>query len=595
MNKKKRIISSGIVAVLTLCMVISLVACSNKTTSDTDSGTNETEVTESMAGFLDSDGYTDYENTTYTSIKLSGSSITIDGSGVTYSGTDILINQPGTYVFSGTLDQGSITVEATKTSEVRIVLDSASITNAKGPAILVKTAKQVMISLVPDTTNSLSDGSNYTLTGEDDPNAVVYSKSDLIFNGSGTLNISANYNDAIHGTDQLRIIEGTYVITSVDDGIIGKDVLAIKNGTFTINAGGDGMKSTNEEDTTLGYIYLNDGTYTINSTDDGISSVQGLTINNGTYVITTSTSGDNAGKGIKANGIIEINDGSFTITAADDAINSNYDTVINGGTFKISSGDDGIHSDHTTTINDGTIRINTSVEGIEGAIVKIEGGTIQLWASDDGINGAGGDETTTTEVQSILDQYSISSGGNSQGMMASDSTGYIFIDGGDIYINANGDGLDANNTIIQTAGKIIVEGPTNSGNGALDYGDAYIMTGGTVLAAGSSGMASTISSSSTCYCLSVTYSQTQAAGTVYKLVDPDGNVLIEYTSTKQFQNVVYASSDLTSGVEYTLMNEDGVMMTGTLSQIVTSISDTGGTVTNNNGGGMGGGMPNGNR
>ena len=584
MNKRKRIILIVIVAILTLCIVIGLIVRNRNSGSSTATTTNETEVTDSMAGFLDSDEYTDYANTTYTSVKLSSSVITIEGSGVSYSGTDIIIDQPGTYVFSGTLDQGSITVETTKTSEVRIILNSASLTNAKGPAILVKSAKQVMVSLVPGTTNSLNDGSTYTLTGEDDPNAVIYSKTDLIFNGSGTLSISANYNDAIHSTDQLRIIEGTYVIKSVDDGIIGKDVLAIKNGTFTIDADGDGLKSTNEEDTTLGYIYLNDGTFTINSGDDGISSVQGLTINNGTYIISTSTSGE--GKGIKATATIKINNGNYTITAADDAINSNYDTIINNGTFKISSGDDGIHSDHTTTIVDGAIRINTSVEGIEGAIVKIQGGTIQIWASDDGINGAGGDDTTTTEVQSILDQYSASSTGNNQGMMASDSTGYIFIDGGDIYVNANGDGIDANNAIIQTAGKIIVEGPTNSGNGALDYGTAYVMTGGTVLAAGSSGMASTISSNSTCYCLSVTYSQTQAVGSVYKLVDPDGNVLIEYTSTKQFQNVVYASSDLTSGVEYTLMNEDGVMMTGTLSSIITSISDTGGAVTNNGGMGM---------
>ncbi len=589
MNKKNRIILIVVVAVLTLCIVIGLIVRNRNTSPSTQSETGEQEVTESMAGFLDSDEYTDYANTTYTSIKLSGSSITIDGTGVSYNGTDIIIDQLGTYVFSGTLDQGSITVETTKTSEVRIVLDSASITNAKGPAISVTTAKQVMISLVPGTENSLNDGSNYTLTGEDDPNAVIYSKTDLIFNGTGTLNILANYNDAIHGTDQLRIIEGTYVIKSVDDGIIGKDVLAIKNGTFTIDAGGDGLKSTNEEETSLGYIYLNDGTFTINSGDDGISSVQSLTINNGTYAISTSTSGE--GKGIKATSTIKINNGTFAITASDDAINSNYDTIINDGTFKISSGDDGIHSDHTTTIVGGTIRINTSVEGIEGAIVKIEGGTIQIWASDDGINGAGGDETTTSEVKSILDQYSASAAsGNNQGMMASDSTGYIFINGGDIYVNGNGDGIDANNAIIQTAGKIIVEGPTNSGNGALDYGTAYVMTGGTVLAAGSFGMASTISSNSTVYCLSVTYSQVQTAGTVYKLVDPEGNTLIEYTSTKQFQNVVYASSDLTSGVEYTLMNEDGVMMSGTLSQIITSISDSGGAVTNN-----GGEMPKGNR
>ena len=151
MNKKNRIILIVVIAVLTLCIVIGLIVRNRNTSPSTQSETGEQEVTESMAGFLDSDEYTDYANTTYTSIKLSGSSITIDGTGVSYNGTDIIIDQPGTYVFSGTLDQGSITVETTKTSEVRIVLDSASITNAKGPAISVTTAKQVMISLVPGT------------------------------------------------------------------------------------------------------------------------------------------------------------------------------------------------------------------------------------------------------------------------------------------------------------------------------------------------------------------------------------------------------------------------------------------------------------
>ncbi len=204
------------------------------------------------------------------------------------------IKKEGTYVISGKIN-GPITVDVSDDEKVWIILDGATIENSDGPAIEVKGGDKVTISLAPGTENTLTAKG---LTSSDDVNAAIYSKSDLVLNGSGSLTIESSQ-DGIHSTDDLRITGGTYQITASDDGLVAKDRLEITDGTFTIDAGAKGLKTTNEEDEDKGFLYISGGTFDIN--------------------------------------------------AKDDAVNAKSAAWIAGGTLKIESGDDAIHADETLT------------------------------------------------------------------------------------------------------------------------------------------------------------------------------------------------------------------------------------------------------
>jgi len=195
---------------------------------------------------------------------FSDQTITVDGSGAAADGSILTITQPGTYILSGTLSEGQVRVETVDEADVQIVLDGATITNSTGAAIYVKSANSATITLAEGTTNTLSDGEIYTFEdSEDEPDATLFSKSDLILNGTGTLVIDANYAHAIKGKDDVTIAEGTYDITSVGDAIKGRDSLFISSGTFTIVAGADGLQSTNEEEEGKGILTIESGTFTI--------------------------------------------------------------------------------------------------------------------------------------------------------------------------------------------------------------------------------------------------------------------------------------------------------------------------------------------
>ncbi len=138
------------------------------------------------------------------------------------------------------------------------------------------------------------------------------------------------------------------------------------------------------------------------------------------------------------------------------------------------------------------------------------------------------------------------------GGMMETSDGYLYVNGGTITVHADGDGLDANSSIYQTGGDLIIEGPTNNGNGYLDYSDQYIMTGGSLFASGSTGMLQTISDSSSLCCLTVLYDTTQTADSTGSIRDADGTILFTFTPSKAYDGITYASSQLTEGSTYAI-------------------------------------------
>ena len=174
--------------------------------------------------------------------------------------SSVTITDSGTYNLTGTISDGLITIDTD--ANVKLVLNNVSITNSKGPAIYVKNAEDVVIELASNSKNYLEDGSTYSGYDTDEV-GTLYSHDDLTIQGTGTLEIKSNNEDAIVSMDDLKIVSGTYIINSNDDGIRGKDSVYIKDGNFTITSNGDGIKSTNDTETDKGYVLIEKGTYNI--------------------------------------------------------------------------------------------------------------------------------------------------------------------------------------------------------------------------------------------------------------------------------------------------------------------------------------------
>jgi hypothetical protein len=141
-------------------------------------------------------------------------------------------------------------------------------------------------------------------------------------------------------------------------------------------------------------------------------------------------------------------------------------------------------------------------------------------------------------------------GGDPMGDTQSDAN--INISGGVVYINAEGDGVDSNGYFTMSGGELYVMGPSNSGNGALDYGIDAAITGGIVVAAGQSGMAVNFGSDSTQGSMLVNTSSQNDAGTRIVLLDSDGNKLIEWTMEKRYNSVVISCPEIVDGGTYTV-------------------------------------------
>lgn len=519
-------------------------------------------------------------------IQLNGTSAACSSDAVKISGGNVTITDEGTYILSGSLDDGMVIIDAEKSDKTQLILDGVTIHSETSAPIYIRQADKVFLTLAPGSTNTLSNGGAFTAIDENNIDAVIFSKDDLTLNGSGILIVTSPAGHGIVSKDSLKITGGIYDINCASHGLTGKDDVCIVNADFTIVSGKDGIHSENDDDDTLGFVWLQSGTFDISAEGDGISAAAYLQIEDGSFQITagggsvngTAPSSESWGsfmgggrhgdgmmgggmmggapdepseaedtadstsmKGVKAGAALTINGGVFTIDAADDAIHSNNCVTVSGGTFEIASGDDGFHADVTLTVTGGTIRITGCYEGLEGQYVDISGGDITLTASDDGLNAAGG-----------TDQ---SGQGGRDGMfggpgMGASSNGSITISGGTLQITSYGDGIDANGSLEITGGNIIVSGPSQGDTSTLDYDTSAVISGGTFIGTGASGMAQTFSSSEQGVIAVSTVEQ--SAGTQIMLTDSAGNTLISYTPALSFAVVILSSPDLVQGETYVL-------------------------------------------
>lgn len=474
-----------------------LYGCNTQTEQSTQQNTEQdaqssSEVTEINTSdmFSDRDKEVGYEELESVVISLSDDSSSCESDAVSITENTVTIKEEGTYILSGSLSNGMVIVEAEDTDKVQLVLKGVSISNTQSAALYVRSADKVFITTASGTENSLEHTGTYTAIDENNIDAAVFSKSDLTFNGEGNLTVTAQEGHGIVSKDDLVLTSGTYVITSSSHGISGKDSVRIANGSYTIVAGKDGIHAENTEDDSLGFVYLAGGTFDITSQQDGIS----------------------------ASSWLQAEDGSYTLSA----------------------GDDGIHGDSNVTIADGTIDIAKSYEGIEGLSIDITGGDISVLASDDGMNAAGGNDSSGFEGP-----------GHGGDQFASTEGAYIHISGGLVQVNASGDGIDSNGEIMISGGETYVSGPTNDGNGTLDYNGNAKVTGGIFAASGSSGMAQNFDSSSTQGVIMMNVEE-QEANTDIQLLDISGTELLRWTAEKNYSSVIVSIPDIQQEETYTL-------------------------------------------
>ena len=275
---------------------------------------------------------------------------------------------------------------------------------------------------------------------------------------------------------------------------------------------------------------------------------------------TSDSDSSTSTKGIKADGALQILGGDYNINSADDAFHTNSTLEIRDGNMEIATGDDGMHADDALVISDGDINITESYEGIEGLTITIDGGNISIVSSDDGLNAAGGADFSGF-------------GGMGTDMFASNDDIWIEINGGYLYVLAGGDGVDSNGNLTINGGEVYIDGPSDGGNSAIDYGDnaaAYI-NGGTVVAVGSSDMVEAFDDSSEQAVMSVSVSA-GSAGDEIKLLDSDGNELISFTAAKTYDAVIISTADLAQGETYTLVTGDNETTVEMTSSVYSNIS-----------------------
>lgn len=428
-------------------------------------------------------------------IMLSDKEIICNNSGVTVTDSTVTVSKSGTYSVSGNLSDGMLIIDADKEDTIELVLKGVSITNSDNAAIYVKKAGKVIITLEANTDNVLVNSGDYSEDSDGKIDGVIYSKSDLTIAGNGKLIVNAATGNGIVSKDNIVIDSGNLDITAEKHGIEGKDSVTINDGNIVIDAQKDGINSGNEEDN-LGNV------------------------------------------------------------------------TINGGDISVTAGDDGIHAEGTLTVMSGNINVSDSYEGIEGAYIYIKGGNMDITAADDGINASGGEASDINETVSggkASDNNGVTSGGSGSdingvagmagnrgfgGFMDSDGS-VLEISGGYVHVNAQGDGLDSNGTLLISGGEVYVDGPSDSGNGALDSGRECTVTGGKVIAIGTSSMAETFGAASTQGSIKVV-TEKHEAGTVISLKDSEGKTIIEYTSLKSFDSVVISDASLKVGSKYTL-------------------------------------------
>ncbi|MCM1404707.1 MAG: carbohydrate-binding domain-containing protein [Prevotella sp.] len=541
---------------------------------------------------------------------------TADNATMVAATSDVVeISASGTYVFQGSYGGIAITK---KNLELHFILDGVTIDNAEDAAIKSEKGTNLIITLNDGTVNTVTNSGADTnaihikgtlwINGGGTLQVTSHSKSAIkvsktlqvvaatlqlnaqnhgltaatVIADDCTINVTAAGKDGINAecdeataftTDEgfIALTDVAYTCNVAGDGIQAATVVYIQGGNYHIQTSGTFVQKTTTNMSTYGmdaddFKYTRSGnTYQRIASDEtarySASQLYGLTqsckgIKVG--VIEYTDADGNTVTVTMGDYLLVIMDSTVEINSTDDAIHANCGNVlIDGGTYTLDTCDDGITADNLTKIAGGTITINSCYEGMEGAYVEITGGTIQITASDDGINAAS-DDTQITE--------------------------HILISGGTVTVDAGGDGIDSNGSILISGGTVTVFGPTNGADAGLDADRGIVITGGKVFATSALGMVETPSTNSTQYVVSYAYQSTIKAGAVISLCDSDGNALFSVTVAKNCQSIIFSIPELVKGSTYTLYGGNTKLTSFTVTSTITTIGSAGSNFPGGNNG-----------
>lgn len=489
-------------------------ASTGATVSDIVSANADT--SEAVSATSDAENSGSWDTSSATTITLSGDSVSVSGDNadsVTVDGTTVTITGSGTFVLTGTLDDGEVVVDAAD-ADVHLVLDGATITNNDGPAIDIEDAGTAVLVLADGTENSLTDGDTYSDTSDDAPTATLFSSDTLTITGTGSLDVTGNANDGISSKNGL-VIQGntTITVTAADDGIRGKDYLVISGGTITVDAGGDGLKSTEDDDETKGFVELGEATITITSGDDGINATTDVTVDGTTLTVTACGGQANASTSSQMGGGPSQQNQQDQSSSSDSSDSSSTDD----GTVKAK----GITAGVSYTQDSGAVTLDAADEGIQSAFININGGSLDIASGDDGVNATNGDYT--------IEGYE---NANSE----SDDGAYLTITGGEVQIDyANSDGIDSNGSASVTGGQVVIAGQAGSMDGSVDVNGDSTVNG-------------------------ITGSPSVAEGDTISVSSDDGT---SWTLTSTISSDYITVIGLTEGTSYTVATSSGGSATGT--------------------------------
>ena len=250
---------------IVLCVLL-LWGCASVPGGSNPTGGTETPIgtlSPSQSGTLDVESlFTDRDlSGTYDAdhgekIRFEADSAVASTDSVTVNGTSAVITKEGTYVITGSCENGVLAVYAPKDAKVQLVLDGLTLENQTGAAIHVIQADKVFVTLAPGSQNALSNGGSFeNLEESSNVDAVIYSKEDLTINGSGTLTVTSPAGHGIVSKDELTVCGGDIIVTSASHGFSGKDNICITAANVQIASGKDGIHGDNQEDASLGFVY----------------------------------------------------------------------------------------------------------------------------------------------------------------------------------------------------------------------------------------------------------------------------------------------------------------------------------------------------
>jgi len=573
MNRIKQISLSA-----SMFLAVLIFSCSTSG-NDVESGYEQKagNLSSSSGNVSSSSIFVNLADTTF--ITLKGTSAEIvgkDAVAVQNSNYGTIVEITGSRVYSvqGQLSNGFIAV-AQKDINPIVILNGVDIASSNYAPIVSLKKSNVTLVLASGTTNTISDGGQGATDGkynlgydiEEQPNATLLVRRNLTIKGIGKLIVNSKLNNGIGSRAILRIESGDIKVDAPNNALKGNDEVVITGGTLNLTSKEDGIKTEGEEgDSSLGAISITGGDITINSVQDGIQAATDLNISGATLKITAgggsngSARGTNdpSSKGIKSVKNIHIKSGNINIDSKDDGIHADEGLIIDGGTITVATnnsmgsggtggfpgwgggttsanGGDGLRGAKSVIINDGNIDITKAYEGIEGFKITINGGTIRIKSSDDGIN--------------VSDYVDSPANGCSANAICCVINSNLTINGGTIYVDAGTDGLDSNGDIIINGGTIVVFGSgTSNLEEAIDADKDIIVNGGTLIALGedSQCMQHAPKESSRQRSIFVKRSSAVAANTIVN-VTSGGNQVVAFRTLRNATRMLITSPQINTG------------------------------------------------